>query len=74
MNQTQFSRKALTPKDCKKIYGLNPGTLANLRHQQRGPRFYRRGRKIFYRVEDIEDYIFSNPVQTLDTIKSRRYD
>jgi hypothetical protein len=60
-------RRTLTPKEVGKIYGLNPLTLANLRCQRRGPRYYRIGRKIVYKVADIESYLFAHPVHTLDS-------
>ena len=47
--------------------GLNPKTLANLFSEGRGPKAYRRGRKIFYRVDELETYLMAYPVQTLDS-------
>lgn len=36
---------------------LHPGTLAVWRCRNRGPAFVRVGRRVFYRVEDIEGFI-----------------
>ena len=47
--------------------GLNPKTLANLFSEGRGPKAYRRGRKIFYRVDELETYLMAYPVQTFDS-------
>ena len=47
--------------------GLNPKTLANLFSEGRGPKAYRRGRKIFYRVDELEAYLMAYPVQTLES-------
>ena len=47
--------------------GLNPKTLANLFSEGRGPKAYRRGRKIFYRVDELESYLMTYPVQTFDS-------
>jgi hypothetical protein len=47
--------------------GLNPKTLANLFSEGRGPKVYRRGRKIFYRVDELESYLMTYPVQTFDS-------
>ena len=44
--------------------GLSPKTLANLRSQGRGPRYYKRGRKVFYRVEDIERWLTDGEMKT----------
>ena len=64
----QISRKALTPRDVSFMYGISEGTLGNLRCQNRGPRYFKAGRKVLYRVEDIERYLFQNPVLTLDSL------
>ena len=37
--------------------GLSPKTLANQSSEGRGPKAYRVGRKIFYRVEELEAYL-----------------
>jgi hypothetical protein len=57
---------ALTPKEIQETYGLNIGTLGNMRFQKIGPKYYKLGRKIIYRVEDIENWISQNMVLTRD--------
>lgn len=44
--------------------GLNPKTLANLFSEGRGPKAYRNGRKIFYRVDELENWLTTCPVLT----------
>lgn len=44
--------------------GLNPKTLANMFSEGRGPRAYKVGRKIFYRVDELEVWLMAYPVQT----------
>lgn len=46
--------------------GLNKKTLANLLSEGRGPAAFRTGRKIFYRVQDVEDWLTENPILTID--------
>jgi hypothetical protein len=71
-------RRALSPKDVSQRLGVAVGTLANLRSQNRGPRFYRmpngggKKAKIFYRPEDVESWAFSEPHLTLDAVNGRR--
>jgi len=65
-NRTPAFKKTLTPKDCENIYGLNPGTLANMRFHKFGPRYYKLGKKVLYRVEDIEQWLNENVVLTRD--------
>ena len=66
-------KKVLTPKEVVTLYPAlttSEGTLANWRNLRRGPRFYRVSRKIVYRLEDIEEFLFQNPVQTIDSIEA----
>ncbi|HQO64131.1 MAG TPA: helix-turn-helix domain-containing protein [Syntrophorhabdus sp.] len=58
--------KSLTPKDAAYIYGLSEGTLANLRYNKKGPRYFKVGRKVLYRIEDLESWITRQPVLTMD--------
>ncbi len=44
--------------------GLNPKTLANMFSEGRGPRAYKVGRKIFYRVDELEGWLTTHPVRT----------
>lgn len=43
---------------------LSPKTLANLRSQGRGPRWFKRGRRVFYRVEDLERWLMEGEMKT----------
>ncbi|MFO7553818.1 MAG: hypothetical protein R6W88_01315 [Desulfobacterales bacterium] len=63
-------KTVLTPKDVTEDYPAltdSEGTLANWRAQKRGPKYYKVSRKIIYRREDIEDFLFQNPVLTSDS-------
>ncbi len=63
------SKKALTPEEAAEAYGLNRGSLANMRLRKEGPRFYRIGRKVIYKVEDLERWLYATPVHTVDSVK-----
>ena len=65
------SPKALTPKDAIEIYPALGcvGSLANMRCQKRGPKYYTINRKIVYRPEDIEAFLFQSPVLTADCVE-----
>lgn len=43
--------------------GLNPKTMAILRSQGKGPRYYRRERKIYYNVQDVRKWLTEFPVE-----------
>jgi len=59
-----IQKKTITPKEASETYGFCEGTLANLRCKRLGPKYYRVGRKVLYRVEDLECWVMSNPVIT----------
>ena len=60
-----LAKKFLTPREVAAIYGFSVGTLANWRSRRMGPKFYKCGkRKVLYSVEDVEDFIRTNPVLT----------
>lgn len=46
--------------------GLSPKSLANQLSEGRGPKAYRVGRKIYYRVEDLEAYLTQCPIRTVE--------
>ena len=62
------ARKSITPEVASQIYGVNVGTLANLRSQRRGPKYYKVGRRVVYKVEDFEKWLTSEPVLTHEDI------
>jgi hypothetical protein len=66
MNKKDLEVIAGDTPTIAKMFGVAVGTLQNLRSQGRGPRYYRVGRKILYRIEDVKAWVFSNPQMTLD--------
>lgn len=62
--------KALSSQDALKLYPVlgSMGSLSNLRYQKKGPRYFKQGRKVIYRPEDIEVYLFENPVLTTNSL------
>ncbi len=63
--------RVLSPRDTVQRYPVLgcTGTLANWRTQKRGPKFYKMSRKVFYRPEDIEAFLFRSPVLTKDSMR-----
>jgi len=69
MNPT---KKALTAKEVTEVYPAltqSEGVLANWRSQKVGPRYFKVGRKVVYKPDDIEAFLFQNPVLTIDSIE-----
>lgn len=56
----------IRPADVAEKFPLSVKRLEKLRGQGRGPRFYRRGRSIFYREEDVAKWIEAGAVLTND--------
>ncbi len=67
-SEKKMERRALSPEEAATMYGLNVGTLANLRHARRGPKFFKIGKKVVYFIEDIEAWIRQSPVLTRDSL------
>ncbi len=60
------NRKAMTPRQVTEIYGIAEGTLANYRYQNKGPRYYKSGRKVLYWTDELESWLRRQPVLTVD--------
>ncbi len=73
MNEKPLKRIVLKPSEVKAMFGIPEGTLANLRWAKKGPRYFKKpgGRGVFYLLSDVEDWITSNPVETIDSIGAR---
>lgn len=51
-------RKAITPLQFELIYGIPRGSLANMRLEKRGPKYFKAGkRRVLYLIEDIEKWL-----------------
>jgi excisionase family DNA binding protein len=49
-------RKAATTTEAADLLGLSASTLEKWRSERKGPAYFKIGGKIFYRVEDLEQY------------------
>jgi hypothetical protein len=67
-NDKSNEARVLTPEVVSRLYSIPKGSLANWRTQSTGPKWYKRGRRIFYRREDIESWLFSEPHLTKDSL------
>ncbi len=55
-------------KEAARLYSVAAGTLANMLSQGRGPRAFKVGRKILYKMQDLEEFFTAHPIQTIDSI------
>lgn len=63
-----INKKTITPDDAVEMFGVTKGTLANLRSQKKGCKFYKMGKRVYYQVSEFEKWITSNPVMTKDCL------
>ena len=63
-------QKSLTPRQAAEIYGIAEGTLANYRSQNKGPRYYKSGRKVIYFVDEFESWLRRQPILTINDYPS----
>ena len=68
-NKAAINKVCITPEEAAERYGLNIGTLANLRSKKLGCPYFKVNRKILYRIDQFENWVFSEPVRTLDSIE-----
>lgn len=50
--------------------GLSPKSLANLNSLGMGPTFFRVGRKVFYDMQTLVNWMSRNPVKTVDDMEA----
>lgn len=62
-----MDRKTLTPQQVAQVYGFPVQTLANWRWLGEGPSYIKIGKKIFYRIEDMDRYLNDHLITTRDT-------
>jgi predicted DNA-binding transcriptional regulator AlpA len=70
MMNKEVKKKAITPAELEAIYGIPRGSSANMRWAKKGPKYYKAGpRRVIYMVEDVEEWLSRNPVQTIDSLE-----
>jgi hypothetical protein len=61
---TMKNKLYATPDEVGALYGLNVRTLANERCRRVGIPFKKIGRKVLYKISDVEKYVESQTVLT----------
>ncbi len=61
--------KTLTPSQVEEEYGIPYKTLNNWRWQKKGPKYIKAGKRILYRVRDIQRFLERCEVQTTEDMK-----
>ena len=58
------NRTYLTPKEVGEIFGLKVGTLSQWRNKGIGPDYFKLGKAVRYKREEIEKFIESTRIRT----------
>ena len=58
-----MEKRYLTRRQVGEIFGISPKWLANLNSQGKGPRYLKLGKKVLYRVQDVEKWIEENALK-----------
>lgn len=61
---TEDNRRLLTANEVAARLNLSAFTLSNWRSRRFGPAFVRCGRRVMYRVADVEDFLRARRVET----------
>ena len=57
-----LSTSVVDERGAATLLGIAPATLRNIRSQGRGPTYCRVGRRVVYRVRDVDAYLENNAV------------
>lgn len=68
VNNMDTQKRNYKTSEAAEYLGIKPNTLDIWRSKNRGPKFYRVGKNIIYLREDLDAYLSSRSVQTLDSI------
>ena len=60
----------LTPEEAEACYHIGVRTLERMRREGRGPLFVKAGRRILYRIDDVENWLAGRSFTT--TSEARR--
>ncbi len=66
------SRDMLTETQVSEIFGIARATLRCWRYAKRGPRYYKAGATVRYKIEDVDAYLIGRPVETVDSVRAEQ--
>lgn len=62
MQERVAKTRFVSPAQASYIFSVSIGTLARLRYNLEGPRYFKIGRSVRYCLADLEAYFMANPV------------
>ena len=58
--------KYINTDEAARLYGIPKKTLENWRQQKGGPRYHKSGKRVVYRVADLEAFMAGHSIATID--------
>ncbi len=65
--------KYINTDEASRLYGIPKKTLENWRSQKRGPRYHKSGKRVVYRVADLEAFMAGHSIHYRSTPCSVRW-
>jgi hypothetical protein len=57
-----------TPEEVERAFGLNILTLAKWRHESKGPKYRKIGRRVYYIFSEVQEFLDNHMVLTRDSM------
>ena len=64
-----YSKARVNTREAADILRLSPRTLEIWRSRGRGPRYLKFSGKVFYNISDLEEFVNSSIVETVDSYR-----
>jgi len=61
--------RMLSETEVAERHEIAQSTLRSWRTQRKGPRYYKVGRTVRYRIEDLDAFFAGVPVETMDSLR-----
>ena len=58
--------KYISTAEVSRLYGIPKKTLENWHSHKRGPRYHKSGKRVVYRVADVEVFMAEHSIATID--------
>ena len=70
---THEREQYLNNEESAAFLKVSPATLSTWRSRGLGPKYYKAGRRVLYKCQDLEDYINSGLVMTRERLERRTH-
>ena len=70
MEKKVFQARMVSTIEAAELFSVSTGTLQNWRSLKVGPRYFKMGRKILYKLDDLEAFFMSTPVLPMEGMEA----